>query len=235
MNTLLDIQYISYTIGTKDLIQDLCFSIHTDEIVSIIGYNWSGKSTLLKLLLGSIHPTSWSIKKSEWVQLWYVPQKLSFVHDLPLTVRDFVQIYNQNIVQGYTPSCSFLDIQDLWDTPLTWLSGGQLQKILIYNALLWKPDILLLDEPTAWLDIIAQQEFYTLVEHVHQEHKVSIVLVSHDIHTVYSRSDQIICLHQGACCAWSPNDKSFSQEVNKLLGWYIIPYLHTHDHHSHDW
>jgi len=226
---LLNIQNISYSIQWKNLIQNLSFSIEENKIISIIGYNGSWKSTLLKVLLWSIEPNSWSIEKKPWLSIWYVPQKLWFTHQLPITVRDFIYIYNWK-KQKHGFSCTLLDIQALLDTPLSWLSGGQLQRVLIYNALLWGPKILLLDEPTAWLDVVAQQEFYTLLEHIHNKHKISIVLVSHDIHTVYSKSDSIICLHEWVCCTGSPDDTVFSQEVSTLLGWYVMPYLHTHDH-----
>jgi len=226
---LLDIKHISYSLQWKNLIKDLSFSIEENTVISIIGYNGSWKSTLLKLLLWSIEPDAWTIIRSPDLNVGYVPQKLWFDHQLPLTVRDFIQIYNTDTKQKSSFSCSILNIKPILDIPLSWLSGWQLQKVLIYNALLGEPKILFLDEPTAGLDVLAQKEFYTLIEHVHQAHKVSIVLVSHDIHTVYSKSDSIICLHKGSCCTWSPKDKEFSQEVSTLLGWYVMPYVHSHD------
>lgn len=230
---LLDIDNISYTIQWENLLQDISFSVKSNQVISIIGYNGSWKSTLLKLLLWSLQPSQGKITRKPWVTIWYVPQKLSFTHQLPITANDFITIYNWKSQKEYDFSCSLLDIKNLLDKPLHWLSGWQLQRVLIYNALLWKPNILLLDEPTAWLDIVVQKEFYTLLEHIHQAHDISIVLVSHDIHTVYSKSDTIICLHEGLYCSWSPNDTVFSKEVTDLFGWYMAPYLHSHTH-KHD-
>ena len=230
---LLTIKNISYSIQWKSLIKDLSFVLEEQQIISIIGYNWSWKSTLLSLLLWSAQPDAWSIQMKPGLRMWYVPQKLWFTHQSPITVRDFIDIYNSKKQKNTDFSCWFIQIDSLLDIPLSGLSGWQLQKVLMYNALLWRPNILFLDEPTAWLDVVAQQEFYTLLEHVHQEHKVSIVLVSHDIHTVYTHSDKIICLHKWSCCAWSPKDTAFSDQVSTLLGWYVMPYLHTHDH-THD-
>lgn len=67
---------------------------------------------------------------------------------------------------------------------------------MIYNALLGDPELLLLDEPVASLDVRAQEDFYALLEHLHQEHQITIVLVSHDMHSVYRQSDLVICLHK---------------------------------------
>lgn len=227
----MSISWISYTINWNSLMKNLSFDVCENNIVSIIWYNGSWKSTLLQLLLGTISPSSWSITRKTSLRIWYVPQKLSFVKDLPLTVRDFLSLYNRSIIAPWVSTCSLLDVTPLLDTPLSWLSWGQVQKVLIYNALLGNPEVLLLDEPTAWLDIWAQKEFYSLLEHIFDEHTVSIVLVSHDIHTVYSRSDVVVCLHNWLCCSWSPNDAWFSNDIKDVFGGYVVPYLHTE--HTH--
>jgi zinc transport system ATP-binding protein len=225
---LLQAQHLSYAIEWKDIINDLSFTIEKNQVVSIIWYNGSWKSTLLKLLLWTLTPTIGSIIKSSETNIWYVPQKLSFINQLPITVNDFIDIYNWKNNQTQSLSCSFLNIEELWSNLLSSLSGGQLQKVLIYNALLGKPTVLLLDEPTAWLDVVAQKEFYTLIDHIYKEHATTIILVSHDIHTVYSKSDTVICLHKWKCCSWSPNNVDFSNQVSDLLWGYVAPYLHLH-------
>jgi zinc transport system ATP-binding protein len=229
---LLEATNISYAIWWKVLIKNLSMRIDKKQIVSIIGYNWSWKSTLLKLLLWSIQPVQWTVTRKQWVRVWYVPQKLSFTQQLPITVNDFIKIYTWKNIAWLDEECSQINIQELADRPLNGLSWGQLQKVLIYNALVWKPDILFLDEPTSWLDIRAQKDFYALIDHIHNHHGTSIVLVSHDIHTVYSKSDTIICLHKWVCCSGSPKDSDFSSQMHQLLGGYVVPYLHSH---HHDW
>jgi len=85
-----------------------------------------------------------------------------------------------------------------------------------------------LDEPTSGLDVVAQEEFYTLIDHIQQEHNITIIIVSHDLHTVYSKSDTVVCIHKGVCCTGCPNNEVFSDQVTDLFGGYVIPYLHTH-------
>jgi zinc transport system ATP-binding protein len=100
-------------------------------------------------LLGSIRPNSGKIIKKPNITIGYVPQKLSFNNRLPITVADFIEIYNTHNHQKPTIGCSFFSIKDLEQKKISELSGGQLQKVLIYNALIGDPDIVLLDEPTA--------------------------------------------------------------------------------------
>jgi zinc transport system ATP-binding protein len=233
MSSLLSTKNLSYSINWIEILHNVSCTIEEHQVVSIIWYNGSEKSTLLQLLLWSLQPTSWLVERKPGLRIGYVPQKRSFTQKLPLTVKDFLLMYNKDIKATYACSCTWLDITPLLDVPLSGLSWGQLQKVLIYNALVWNPDVLLLDEPTAWLDVLAQKEFYGLLEHIHQEHKMTLVMVSHDMHTVYSKSDAVICLHQGMCCTGSPHDASFSDDVKELFGGYVLPYLHTHGH-THD-
>lgn len=225
-HSLITLQWVSYTIQWKEIINDLSFTIQKNQIVSIIWYNWSWKSTVLKMIVWSLHPTCWTITRKPGLTIGYVPQKLSFTATLPISVRDFLSIYNTSITGWFT--CSLLDITPLLDQKIHSLSWWQLQKVLIYNALLWSPEVLLLDEPTAGLDVVAQQEFYSLIEHIHEHHKISVVLVSHDIHTVYSKSWLVLCLHQWTCCSWSPHAAQFPDQMKKVFGGYVAPYLHTH-------
>jgi len=214
------------------LIQEMSLDIYSKKIVSVIWYNWSWKSTLLKLLLWILSPTAWDIIRKPWMKMWYVPQKLSLVENIPLTVQDFLNIYNNEISKKTDITCNLLDIELLRDKLMSGLSWGELQKVLIYNALIGNPDMLLLDEPTSWLDVVAQKEFYALIDHLHKEHNMTIVIVSHDIHTVYSKSDTVICIHKGICCTGSPWNIGFSDQMTNLFDGYVVPYLHTHTQHD---
>jgi len=135
--------------------------------VSILGYNGAGKSTLLKIILGSIVPTNGKVVFAEKTRIGYVPQKLSFDRKLPISVRDFLEIYTSGDKIQTGPKMLLQSIETLIGKHLSALSGGQLQKVLIYNALIGNPSLLLLDEPTSGLDIHAQREFYTMLEEIH--------------------------------------------------------------------
>lgn len=227
---LIHLESVSYQLGTQVIVRDVTLAVKEHQVISLLWYNGSWKSTLLKLLLGSLMPSRWQIVRKQWLKIWYVPQKLSFVQHIPFTVKDFLSVYNSSSQIHHPFSCSLLDIAWLLDKPLNGLSWGQVQAVLLYNALIGNPDVLLLDEPTAWLDIRAQEEFYALLDHLHEQHGMSLVIVSHDMHTVYSKSDLVVCLHQGVCCTGSPHDSWFSTHIQTLFGSHVLPYLHTHMH-----
>jgi len=224
-----ELQNISYNIWSVNIFNKINATIYEKEIISILWYNWAWKSSLLKTILGSIKPSHWKIEYSKWIKKWYVPQKLSFDRKLPISVRDFLYIYNQentSILENY--ELDFLSIRDLLDKPISWLSGWQLQKILIYNALLDNPNLLLLDEPTSWLDINSQKNFYTMLEKIHEKLWCTIVIVSHDIHTVYNKSDQVICLHNWVSYIWKPSEKHIDCNIKDFFWSYVSPYIHHH-------
>jgi zinc transport system ATP-binding protein len=114
------------------------------------------------------------------------------------------------------------------------LSGGELQKVLIISALISKPDIILLDEPTSWIDIIWEDIFYELVGDIKKIFPhISIILISHNINLVYKNSDKVVCLHKdNFCCHWTPKEINDNIEVKKIFWDYVLPYEHTH-HNKH--
>lgn len=230
-NIVIELKGIGYHIDNQHIFSHVNARIFEKDIVSLLWYNGSGKSTLLKIILGLITPTDGSISRAPWLRMWYVPQKLSFDRQLPLTVRDFFRLYrlSDRQIHDLHTTMPLLDIMSLLSKPLSWLSGGQLQKVLIYHALVSRPHVLLLDEPTAGLDISSQETFYEILDQVHEQMWCTIIMVSHDIHTVYSKSDQVICLHKGICCVGKPQDQKLQTDIKQLFGSYVSPYTHHHD------
>jgi zinc transport system ATP-binding protein len=117
------------------------------------------------------------------------------------------------------------------------LSGGQFQRVLLARALLARPDILILDEPTQGLDQPGEAAFYRLIEEVRREMGVSVLMVSHDLHVVMAASDRVICLNGHICCEGTPRVVSTAPEYRALFGLgtqgALALYQHVHDH-SHD-
>ena len=117
------------------------------------------------------------------------------------------------------------------------LSGGQLQRVMLARALLGKPGLLVLDEPTQGLDQPGEAAFYRLIAEVRQATGAAILMVSHDLHVVMAASDRVICLNHHICCQGTPRVVSAAPEYRALFGLgtqgALALYQHRHDH-SHD-
>lgn len=228
MKSLVEVKNVSVEIDWRTILEDINLDIYENEIVAIIGLNWAGKTTLLKTIVGIRKPTKWNIILNV-DNLWYVPQKLDFDKTIPISVFEFLKIYsNANKDQIYEKLGS-LDSLDLVDKKIGWLSWGQLQKVLIVNALLQNSKVILMDEPTAWIDLLWEKYFYDTIEKVYNNFHVSVVLVSHDIHTVFSKASRVICLNKTICCSGKPLHL-MNNDIIKSIYWnYLAPYTHSHD------
>jgi len=229
--------FLSFDNKKTYVLKDISFSVFSWEVLSIIWINWSGKSSLLKVIAWIQKINSWKITKN-YKKLSYVPQKISLDKTFPIKVSEFIKIYNQNIrdekILSYLKK---FDSEDLFSKNISSLSGWEFQKILIISALLNEPELILLDEPTAWIDIIWEEIFYELIKEVKTLFpKISIILVSHNIKLVYKNSDKVICLHENNfCCHWTPSIVSQNKITESIFGKYTLPYKHTpHNKNSHN-
>lgn len=222
---------LSYDNWKTYVLKNISFSVFSWEILSIIWLNWSWKSSLLKIIAGINKNYSWEILRN-YKKLAYVPQKINLDSSFPILVKEFIRIYNEKIKENEI--LNFLKkfkSEELLNKKIDKLSWGQLQKVLIISALLSKPDIILLDEPTAWIDVVWEEQFYEIIKEVKNIFpKISIILVSHNINLVYKNSDKVICLHkQNFCCHWTPAQVWENPTIKKLFWKYTLPY----EHHPH--
>ncbi len=121
----------------------------------------------------------------------------------------------------------------LLNTRIGVLSGGQFQKVLITFALLGDPNVLLVDEPTASLDELAQEHIYELLERLRQEHGLTVLLVSHDLSVVYQFATKVLCLSGGKPCFGAPRDILTPETLAAVYTAVPKFYQHAHDHHQH--
>ncbi|NVO21988.1 metal ABC transporter ATP-binding protein [Donghicola sp. C2-DW-16] len=231
---LITAEDMSVTHGAAAVLRDVNFQIEKGEIVTVIGPNGSGKSTLIRALLGVLPPSSGRIRRAKGLRIGYVPQKLSIDASLPMTVRRFlslpVRISDDVALQALTRT----GVEGLADRQMVDLSGGQFQRVLLARALLSRPDILILDEPTQGLDHPGINAFYELIEQVRQEIGCAVLLVSHDLHVVMRASDRVICLNGHICCQGTPSVVRNAPEYQALFGVSdssaLAIYEHHHDH-----
>lgn len=173
-----------------------------DSVLAVVGPNGAGKSVLFKSLLG-LTPFQGKVEWASDAKIGYVPQKLSVSKDLPLTVLEFLNLKENDATKinktlmdvGFKQKAEHIhhDVRVL-GTKLGSLSGGELQRILIAYALLGDPNVLLLDEPTAGVDLEGEETFYSLFDRLKKDSDLTIIFISHDSGIVQKYADRVITL-----------------------------------------
>jgi len=236
-NTILKLENINLTIWKTHILKDVSFEVLAWETLSIIGLNWSWKSSLLKIISWIYTQTSWKIYK-KYNRLSYIPQKIDVDKTIPILAIELVKIYNPNIKkEDIIKEFQKINWENILQKQVRNLSWWEFQKMLIISSILQKPDLLLLDEPTSWVDMIAEELFYEIINDIKQIYNnITIILVSHNINLVYKNSDKIICLHQNNfCCHGTPINIFKNEKVKSIFWKFLIPYIHSpHDKTLHN-
>lgn len=228
---------LSLKLAGRQVLDQVSLDIRRGEIVTVVGPNGAGKSTLVRVLLGLIEFDSGRIERAAGLKVGYVPQRFAAPEHLPLTVERLL---------GLTVRASKAEIAAVLEetgvagharTPVTALSGGELQRVLIAKALLRQPDLLVLDEPVQGVDFIGETRFYQLIADIRRRRNCGILMVSHDLHVVMAESDRVICLNSHICCQGQPELVQSDPEFVRMFGTeaarVVAVYAHDHDH-THD-
>jgi zinc transport system ATP-binding protein len=237
--SLLSAQDLTVRFNGEDVLSGVSLAVNPGEIVTILGPNGSGKSTLLRALLGIVPLSAGQVSRAPDLRLGYVPQKLSVDRSMPMTVRRFLSLPLRVNDAEATAALARVGLPDVEQRQMAALSGGQFQRVLLARALLVKPQLLILDEPTQGLDQPGEAAFYRLIEEVRRETGAAVLMVSHDLHVVMAASDRVICLNGHICCEGTPRVVSNAPEYRALFGLgtqgALALYQHQHDHsHDHD-
>ena len=230
---------LSVHYGGRKVLFDIDFQMERGEIVNIVGPNGSGKTTFLRALLGVVPPSRGRITRAKGVSVGYVPQRLHIDPGLPLPVSRFLSLPKRRSASEISQVLDRVGVPDVAAQNMATLSGGQFQRVLLARALLVKPDILMLDEPTAGLDQPGVASFYRLIEEVRREIGCAVLSVSHDLHVVMAASDRVVCINGHVCCEGAPHVVRAAPEYRALFGLgtggALALYQHSHDHeHDHD-
>lgn len=231
---LATLNHVSLAYGSRQILQDVSLSLESGKVLTIIGPNGAGKSTLLRVLLGLQQADSGDVTLRDGLKIGYVPQSISIDHNLPLNVQRFVALGGGNSV---SEALAMLKIEHLKDAAIQSISGGEFQRVLLARALSRKPELLVLDEPAQGVDVMGQGELYDKISTLRNEYGFGVLMVSHDLHLVMAKTDQVICLNQHICCSGVPDDVSRHPEYHRLFGDMpdtgLAVYTHHHDH-THD-
>lgn len=193
--------FFSYTGLPPYVLDGVNLEICDGEYVSVVGENGCGKSTLIRLFLKFIKPTS-GIVDSRAKRIGYVPQKKDFSNsNFPITVYEMLNSYRRLLKLRdkdiIVENLSRVGMASFSDALMGTLSGGQSQKIFVARALMGDPDLLLLDEPSTGVDINSQKEIYGFLKSLNKENGITIVSVEHNLNAAISNSTQIYHLTGG--------------------------------------
>lgn len=226
---------ISVRHGDRAILDDVDIAVHRDEIVTLIGPNGSGKTTLIRVLLGLRKPTAGRLQREDGIVIGYVPQHLQIDRTLPLTVRQFLLLGRRAPTERLRQALLEVGVPNLLTAPFHLLSGGEVRRVMLARALLRDPDLLVLDEPMANVDVAGQTELYALIQTIRRRRRCGVLLVSHDLHLVMAATDRVLCLNGHVCCSGRPDDVSQHPEYLALFGSKVGGSLavYTH-HHGHD-
>lgn len=219
MSSLLTLQGVSVTTETgSQLLHNVNLSIEPGQIISVIGPNGAGKSTLIRVMAGLQPAAAGQVEVQPDLRFGYVPQTMTASANLPITTDAFLRLHARKPAAPDLPLTA-LGINNLLHKPLQALSGGEMRRVLLARALARQPQLLLLDEPTAGVDLIGQVEFYQLLGALRDQYQCAIVIVSHDLHFVMAATDRVLCLDQGmVCCHGAPEEVSRHPEYQALFG-----------------
>ena len=237
-NILVKLKDVGLKRNDKWLVKGVSLVVEKGKIITLIGPNGSGKSTTAKIALGLHKNIEGEVQKLT-DKIGYVPQKISIDWTLPLRVKDFMLLTDDLNDKLIDEALTLTGVDHLKNKNLGNLSGGEFQRVLLARAISKKPELLVLDEPVQGVDFTGEIALYKLIKKISENLNCGILLISHDLHTVMSATDHVVCLNGHVCCSGSPLDVAKNKEYKALFGekasQTLSIYEHKHDHvHSSD-
>ncbi|MFW5998675.1 MAG: metal ABC transporter ATP-binding protein [Halanaerobiaceae bacterium] len=213
MKPIIKINEVSFSYKENKILEKVNLKIESGEFVAFIGPNGSGKTTLMELIVGNLSPDRGNIwllgknatKYNNWDRISYIPQKVkNFNKSFPATVKEiiaanlyqkmgFIKISNSSINDKIEKALKMVNMLKYKNRQIGKLSGGQQQRVFLARGLSTSPDIILLDEPMAGVDTEAQDDIYRLLNKLNKEMKITLVMISHDIHVISEYVNKIVC------------------------------------------
>jgi ABC-type Mn2+/Zn2+ transport system ATPase subunit len=229
MTTLVSFRNATLGYGRHAVLRDLNLDILDNDFLGIVGPNGAGKTTILRTFLGSLKPMLGSLTLAPGLRYGYVPQRDPVDSLFPLRVTDVVMMGRYDRIGiGRRPTARDRDlslqaldkvgIADLAQAPLNALSGGQRQRTMIARALVGEPNVLILDEPTNGMDLVATTQILGLVRDLHERTGLTVVMVSHALNEVANYVERIALVHQGGFAVGSVAEVMTEEHLTAMYG-----------------
>jgi zinc transport system ATP-binding protein len=247
-DVLIGVEGLTFSYGFRPVLEDVSLDIHKGDFLAVLGPNGSGKTTLLKLILGLLKPDRGRIlllgkpagEFQDWSKIGYVPQKAAHFDPLfPASAREVVAMalcsargvprrprrVEEDAVRA---ALALVGMDENFHRTIGRLSGGQQQRVFIARAIVNRPRLLFLDEPTAGVDAGTQEHFYDLLGTLNTKEGITIVLVTHDIGIVNKHITKVACLNQRLIYHGTHEDFCRSDAVDEMLagGHHLVSHRH---------
>ena len=179
------------------IVRHVDLKVERGELVFLIGANGAGKSTCVKAALGLIDIDEGTVERAPALEIGYVPQRLAVSPTLPLSVRRLMKLTGRFPAREIDAALAAVGLDRLGDPPVTTLSGGELQRLLLARALIHRPDLLVLDEPGQGVDVAGSEVLHELIEGIRRDLGCGVLLISHDLELAMKAGDDM-------SWSWSP-------------------------------
>jgi ABC-type Mn2+/Zn2+ transport system ATPase subunit len=230
METFIEFDHVTLGYGQRAVLRDVGLEVAAGDFLGVVGPNGAGKTTLLKALLGTLRPMQGAIRiPKQGVVFGYVPQRQAVDETFPLTVREMILMGRfariglfrrprQDDHARVVESAEHVGIADLLDRRYRTLSGGQKQRTLIARALAAEPTILVLDEPTNGMDLPAEKAMMDLARRLHDEDRLTVIMVSHLLNVVASYVKRLAIVGDGRVEVGSVDTMLTGERLSALYG-----------------
>ncbi len=227
---VIELDDVSFSYDGRPVLEHVTLQVHRHELTSIVGPNGGGKTTLLRLILGLVRPDSGTVRvfgaspRRARRRIGYMPQHARYDPQFPVTVMGVVLMgrlerrlcgpYARSDHEAAHEALEEMKMAEAAGRSFDALSGGERQRVLIARALACEPDVLLLDEPTASVDVATEERLHDILERLND--RLTIVMASHDLGFVSSIVQHVICVNRTVTC--HPTSEFSGEVVNELYG-----------------
>lgn len=241
----LEVDDLVVMLDGQRIIDHISFRIPVHETTAIIGPNGAGKSVLLRAILRLLPKQGGVVRifgtpheqyRKVAPLVSYIPQKMPFDRTFPLTVAGLFQLKSRQRlgvsaadVNRMRTLLALVGMENYASHKISTLSGGQLQRVLLAYSLMDHPQLLLLDEPAAGIDMQGQETIYTLLQRIQQQEGLTLLLVSHELDIVMRFATQVLCLNRKLLCAGVPREILSPDILEQMYGTPISHFTHHHD------
>lgn len=242
-DSVIKIKNLDFSYGGPKILENIEIDIQRNEFIGMVGPNGSGKTTLLKIIMGVLAPDKGTVKvldnpPSQAVkEIGYMPQFASFSRNFPISVEETVLMgrlgktssigfFNKADKLAAEKAMNDVEVLDLRKRVIGSLSGGQLQRVLIARALTCEPQIMILDEPTANVDMKVEKDIFDLLKQLNE--KITIIVVTHDIGFISQYIDRVACINRTLIC--HPTSELTGETIENMYG----AHMHMVHHHHED-